>query len=788
MARDRALSRRERAPRPIPSLLSSRIASKCNSVSLNSLLSNERRNRELKLYAKRMGERRASGEPLFFQFDADDEQSTLSHPLSFSLPGSRHPNLRRVHQQVAHAALQLEPKRAFAGFAAVVRLPRPRAPEQVREPLGRGGGAGLLCPIEERRDRGRLGLLLLLLRESELLVDAGGGRRGRLGGLRLGGGGLAARGHFRELRMLSLSKTEFRKKNEKRGKKNRRRRRALVPPKQGEAKKKEGSHFLSRAQHAPVSRFELARSRGGTITARLVARECRKNPAMQAPERDEAAPSLSMSAAAAAAVSTSAPSATKPPQRSSGRCFLMPNGQTLAAVLAANDPGAGRPSKKAYSSGVKGSGSAAHERRWRRESGKTTGAAGASAAAAALLPPTEAAPSSSSSFVEQRAVDALGRSRRRRYLNDRTLRDLAGPLPFEKIASLFAPAPFGAGKPSPLARLVAGGGGDSDADAAADGASAASAREIFQAYFLTTTPDREAAALAAWEGAVRGEREEARRERRERRLLAARAAAGGGPPGPPAPSPSSASLVAASAAAGWRAWSRVEPRMRAALRRAGGARVAELEAPVLEALPSLLLPSVPSAASSPAAGAAASAGEEAASSVLRVETPGGSYERLLVRGIAQFHGLRASKGRECGEGGEGGKEGGRGAELPSFLLLSARRKRTPLSPAPPASSSEAVAASSATSASESEGDGNGSSKGSRRRQRPPQQRQASAAAEPLVPAATCSDVVAALEVLPSPSPSPASASASCAVTVASASSSSEALKEALAAAAAARAA
>ena len=88
---------------------------------------------------------------------------------------------------------------------------------------------------------------------------------------------------------------------------------------------------------------------------------------MQAPERDEAAPSLSMSAAAAAAVSTSAPSATKPPQRSSGRCFLMPNGQTLAAVLAANDPGAGRPSKNAYSSGGKGSGSAAHERRWRRE-------------------------------------------------------------------------------------------------------------------------------------------------------------------------------------------------------------------------------------------------------------------------------------------------------------------------------------------------------------------------------------------------------------------------------------
>lgn len=224
MARDRALSRRERAPRPIPSLLSSRIASKCNSVSLNSLLSN----RELKKQGAQVVReengratrvRRAPFLPIRRRRRTVD---SLASPVFLS-PGSRHPNLRRVHQQVAHAALQLEPKRAFAGFAAVVRLPRPRAPEQVREPLGRGGGAGLLCPIEERRDRGRLGLLLLLLRESELLVDAGGGRRGRLGGLRLGGGGLAARGHFRELRMLSLSKTEFRKKNEKRGKKNRRR-------------------------------------------------------------------------------------------------------------------------------------------------------------------------------------------------------------------------------------------------------------------------------------------------------------------------------------------------------------------------------------------------------------------------------------------------------------------------------------------------------------------------------------------------------------------------------------
>ena len=110
---------------------------------------------------------------------------------------------------------------------------------------------------------------------------------------------------------------------------------------------------------------------------------------MQAPEREEAAPSPS-GAAAAAAVSSpvvSTPTSTpfsaattknRPPRPSSsssssissvGR-FLMPNGQTLAAVLAANDPGAGRPPKTAYSSGVKGSGSAAHERRWRRESGR----------------------------------------------------------------------------------------------------------------------------------------------------------------------------------------------------------------------------------------------------------------------------------------------------------------------------------------------------------------------------------------------------------------------------------
>ncbi|GLC37916.1 hypothetical protein PLESTB_001502800 [Pleodorina starrii] len=57
-------------------------------------------------------------------------------------------------------------------------------------------------------------------------------------------------------------------------------------------------------------------------------------------------------------------------------------------------------------------------------------------------------------LAELKAMENAGVRRRRRWLNDKTLRDLAGPLSAADMESQFKPAPFGMAVPSPLAQAM----------------------------------------------------------------------------------------------------------------------------------------------------------------------------------------------------------------------------------------------------------------------------------------------------------------------------------------------
>ena len=56
-------------------------------------------------------------------------------------------------------------------------------------------------------------------------------------------------------------------------------------------------------------------------------------------------------------------------------------------------------------------------------------------------------------LAEIRALQTVGNRRRRRWLNDRALRDLAGPLTAEDMSALFLPPPFGSIRESPLQQI-----------------------------------------------------------------------------------------------------------------------------------------------------------------------------------------------------------------------------------------------------------------------------------------------------------------------------------------------
>ena len=210
-----------------------------------------------------------------------------------------------------------------------------------------------------------------------------------------------------------------------------------------------------------------------------------------------------------------------PPPRPRGvGAMLMPDGRSLAAVLAAAERGA-PPVRRRPPGGAASS----LEAQWRR---------GEARPRAAAVAPAPAAAAADDGPALRSGAGAPGRSKRSRASSDRLLRDLAGPLDFESIAGLFQPSPFGVATESALARVAA----DPDAAAVWDN-------------FRSCDADRQDRALAAWEEQVR-------------RPPRGRARAG--------------------AAAGLAAWGRVDPAARAAFKRefkrGGACRLAEMEAPL----------------------------------------------------------------------------------------------------------------------------------------------------------------------------------------------------------------
>jgi hypothetical protein len=301
--------------------------------------------------------------------------------------------------------------------------------------------------------------------------------------------------------------------------------------------------------------------------------------------------------------------------------FLMPDGRSLASVLASEARDGGADAFVRRGRAVRAShGARALERRWRQQA----------AAAEASAPAAASTSDHHDSLAADLDLGRLGRAKARRALNERILRVLAGPLTWSTIRGLYLPAPFGGGGPPPaLSRVLPG----------EDGA------DVWEP-FRSVDPDRQARALAAWEAHVRAGR---------------RAGGGGAPPHPPADAEAAA---AAAASAGLRAWAGVCPRARDSLKRAGPARVDAVEAPLL-----LWLAHHQAGGGE---GRAGGGGEDASSSVtppapsLHLPAPD-AWGRALIHGLAQFHGgLRV---RREGEDGlcvrlpaEGGGEVGGGAD------------------------------------------------------------------------------------------------------------------------------
>jgi hypothetical protein len=278
---------------------------------------------------------------------------------------------------------------------------------------------------------------------------------------------------------------------------------------------------------------------------------------------------------APAAAPPAAAAAVAPRHRPATAPFIMPDGRPLSRFLHDNDllrergrAGAGARRRR---HAARGAGAAA-------SAGWPAGGGGAAAprAAAAAPPPTEA------ELAELAALARVGARRRRRYLNDRLLRDLAGPLTADHVEGLFKPVPFGA---QPIVSAF---------QRVADDPEAAALWELFR----SVDADREARVLARWEGHVAELRAEA---------LAAR---GGARRGEGAAGGAGRAALAA--------WAAVAPRARAALRRAPRAMLEGIEAPVADF--------------------AAAADDSAAEAELALDLPG-AFERLLAHALAEFHAL-----------------------------------------------------------------------------------------------------------------------------------------------------
>ncbi|GFR39686.1 hypothetical protein Agub_g160 [Astrephomene gubernaculifera] len=140
-------------------------------------------------------------------------------------------------------------------------------------------------------------------------------------------------------------------------------------------------------------------------------------------------------------------------------------------------------------------------------------------------------------LAELKAMEAAGVRRRRRWLNDKTLRDLAGPLSAADMEAQFKPAPFGGGHvPSPLAQALT------------------PAHAALWDNFRSIDPEKEARVLQKW---AAHQRESAPPRQRQQR------------------GPTQAALAL-------QRWAGVGRRARAALKRANPASVMQMELQMLD--------------------------------------------------------------------------------------------------------------------------------------------------------------------------------------------------------------
>eukprot|EP00195_Chlamydomonas_chlamydogama_P011083 CAMPEP_0202891274 /NCGR_PEP_ID=MMETSP1392-20130828/1379_1 /ASSEMBLY_ACC=CAM_ASM_000868 /TAXON_ID=225041 /ORGANISM="Chlamydomonas chlamydogama, Strain SAG 11-48b" /LENGTH=322 /DNA_ID=CAMNT_0049574977 /DNA_START=70 /DNA_END=1038 /DNA_ORIENTATION=- len=177
-------------------------------------------------------------------------------------------------------------------------------------------------------------------------------------------------------------------------------------------------------------------------------------------------------------------------------------------------------------------------------------------------------------LAELRALEAVGVRRRRRWLNDKQLRDLAGPLSAADMAAQFNPVPFGVYRESPLQQIR------EDPETAA----------IWDS-FRSIDPEKEKKVLQKWA--------EYNAEQRTKQQV-------------------SGSREETAAAAALKRWAAVGKPARQALRKANVHSVLALETQVLELF------------------------DEAAAADQVVIPCEDGFCRLLIHGLAQFHGLASS--------------------------------------------------------------------------------------------------------------------------------------------------
>lgn len=209
---------------------------------------------------------------------------------------------------------------------------------------------------------------------------------------------------------------------------------------------------------------------------------------------------------------------------------------------------------------------------------------------------------SDAELAEIRAIERVGHRRRRQWLNDKLLRDLAGAMSTQDMERQFKPVPFGFPAPPSAFTL----------------ASAPEHAAVWE-HFRSIDSDKEARVLQAWEAHNR------RPQPRHHLAGSLEVSAVAGAPPAVLQHPQAATAADAAAAALAR-WCRVERRSRAALKKAPVHVVLCLELQALQ----LVEQGDPSAQ-------------------LLLEDLADGFARLLVHGLAQYHGLQSTT---CLSGGQ----------------------------------------------------------------------------------------------------------------------------------------